>query len=111
MATNDPYKALRAEFKAKLVEKANALQSTVQAGGMAAIEEELENHSLAFGVWQDEQQADGVGCMIVKGETSLKIVAGMEPAFTLDMKCTAIPCTCAEQAHALRLTLGDGRPV
>ncbi len=68
-----------------------------------------EGADLVFGVWPDPDEPDGIATMIIKGARLLGAIVAAGK--TENVKWTAVPCSCAEQAAALRLTLGDGAEV
>lgn len=60
---------------------------------------------LVFGVFQDADEPDGVGMLLVKGHALLREIVASGKAWPVDM--TGVPCACAEQAEALRLVAGE----
>jgi hypothetical protein len=63
----------------------------------------VEDADLAFGVWPDASQPDGVGMFVIKGR---ELMAG-RPGTSIPVIWTAIPCIHMEYAVALRDLVGD----
>ncbi len=83
---------------------ANANRENI-TGDFATVQAIVDSAPLVFGVWQDPAKPDGVGMLVVKGHMLLRgIVADGEARSTAS---AAIPCTCAEQAEALRIVAGE----
>ena len=92
-------------YKAQIVETANAVGAEMAGCGIEAFRLLLAANDVAFGIWQDRAEPDGVGMLVLKGQQTLRevIVAGKSRAVAL----TAIPCRCLEEAEALRRTIGE----
>ena len=91
-------------FKARAVETANRLRSTIK-GDFVEVRRLVDGHDLVFGVWRDPEEPNGVGMLIVKGHQLMRetIAAGAPLAMTW----TAIPCVEGAQAEALRMVAGE----
>jgi hypothetical protein len=90
--------------KKALVAMANANDARM-TGDMAEIWEIIDNHDIVVAVWRDAAAADGVGMMILKGETSLRWTAsGLRP---IGHRVSAISCNEAAQAQALATLIGQ----
>lgn len=90
--------------KAEIVRRSNALRR-VLTSDFRQVEKLVEDHDVVFAVFQEATSRDGVGTTIVKGRRLLmEIVAGGDPK---ELSWTAIPCTCLEQAIALKQVCGE----
>ena len=85
--------------------QANANQVAIAGGGMATVLKLLQSHDIVFGIWADKSRAGGADFIVVKGIGLLERVVDLRRS--VEMTWTAIPCTCLEQAVALRLVHGD----
>lgn len=94
-----------------IVDMANA-NAKLLDGTTGPIKAMVNSTDLVFAVWQDVVEPNGVGFMIVKGvkrlEAMLKSDARSPFAKPKRMSQTAIPCSCLEQAEALRLMIEEG---
>jgi hypothetical protein len=87
-------------------EHGRAMRGMSEEAAFVYIKDVIDNADIVFGVWQDSDEPLGVGTLIIKGENQIQAaVAGDEPT---KRSITAIPCNEAEQAFAVRDTLGDG---
>jgi len=95
------------EIKADIVASANALRTVLTDG--KHLQETLAASDVAFGVFPDPTEADGVGLLLLKGQARLREVIGNDRNEPL--RIIGIPCREIEEAEAIRLTLGenDGR--
>jgi hypothetical protein len=84
-------------FKRKMVEVANANNAWL-TGRPDELLQIVNNNDVVVAVWQDDQEADGIGLMIVKGEALLQRVS--EGLNSAGIRTTAISMEEA-QAHAL----------
>jgi hypothetical protein len=75
-------------------------------GRVRLIKRLVEHAELAFGVWQDPTEPEGVGMLVVKGREVLERMQ-ICPDGSRRVRWTAIPCIEAEQAVALRDFIGD----
>jgi hypothetical protein len=71
----------------------------------APVMQEIENNDIVYTVWQDASQTHGVGHLIIKGESLLRNL--LVDNRKLTVRIGAVPCVCAEQAHALRKVKGE----
>ena len=85
--------------KDQIVALANEVGETLTGGRFEPVKELIDTNDVAFAVWQDAQEPDGVGMLIVKGERRLLTITTARKAEPLSI--TAIPCQCADQAVAL----------
>jgi hypothetical protein len=94
----------RMRFVRNLVDLANRNEANMD-GTMEPVERIVAAGDVVFAVWQDPEEENGVGSLVVKGAKLLKeIVASQNPqAIRID----AVKCTCVEQAIAFRQVLGD----
>ena len=60
---------------------------------------------LVFGVFQDADEPDGFGLLLVKGHALCREIVASGKSWPVDMN--AVPCTCVEQAEALRRVAGE----
>jgi hypothetical protein len=96
--------AERIRFVRKLVDLANRDEEAMD-GTMEPVERIVAAGDVVFAVWQDAEEEFGVGYLLVKGTKLLKeIVASQTPQAA---PITAVKCTCAEQAIALKQVRGD----
>jgi hypothetical protein len=88
--------------KERLVAMANAniAKITTEFSSVKCI---CDAADLVWGVWQDPEEENGIGVMVVKGAPILEFIENSGVAEELIED--AIPCICAEQAEALRLVL------
>jgi hypothetical protein len=96
-------------LKSKLFTIADANRKAMD-GTTGAIKRIFEENHIVIGVWQDPNDANGVGFLVLKGDKLLHDVrtsGKSRPART-----SAIPCTCYEQAVAAKQVFGepDQRP-
>jgi hypothetical protein len=70
----------------------------------------LADNEIVFGVWQDADEPNGIGVLLIKGkarlEASLRDVCA-SGVFVITTKVSAVPCACYEQALALQQAYGD----
>ena len=59
---------------------------------------------LVFGVFQDADEPDGFGLLLVKGHALCREIVASGKSWPVDMN--VVPCTCVEQAEALRGVAG-----
>jgi hypothetical protein len=95
--------------KAQIVAKANEVSELLVDGRFEPVRALVDANELVYAVWQDEEEPDGVGTMIVKGQRKLQEIITSRRAQRL--KWTAISCTCAEQAEALKQVAGEPDPL
>lgn len=94
----------RRSFKLQAVSVANEVRRHL-TGDFAEVQALVDHHTIVFAVWQDRSEPDSVGYLIVKGQQLLReIIASGK---SLEVAWTAIPCFCAEQAHALLQVAGE----
>lgn len=76
-------------------------------GTMTPVLKMVAAADLVFGVWPDPSSPYSADWMIIKGANRVReiVAAGM----TAESRITAIPCSCAEQAEALRQHIGADR--
>lgn len=91
-------------FKHRVVAMANASRALITSD-FSTVRGIVDAAPLVFGVFQDATQPDGVGLLLVKGHALLREVVASGRTLPVDM--AAVPCTCAEQAEALRLVAGE----
>lgn len=94
-------------YKASIVEAANRTGTEMAGCGIEALRLLVAAHDVAFGVWQDRWELDGIGMLLLKGQQTMRevIVDNKAKAVTL----TAIPCLCAEEAEAMRRVIGEAQ--
>ena len=88
-----------------IVKMANGNRPAIEQGGMPTVQDLVLRNDLVFGVWQDSAAPSGVATTIVKGKSRLLAIIKEQASETLSI--TAVPCTCAEQAEALKRVHGD----
>jgi hypothetical protein len=92
------------EFKRLAVEMANANRDAMD-GTMTPIRCLIADNEMVVAVWQDAEEPDGVGLLVIKGDRFLRtVIAENRP---MPARYTAIPCTCIEQAIALKEVAGE----
>lgn len=91
-------------YKKQIVTRANAVGEFL-TGDVETVLNIVRINELVFGVWTDKAERDGVGMLIVKGAHLMRTIAA--GGATLDVKWSAVPCTCFEQAEALRRVAGE----
>jgi hypothetical protein len=92
-------------YKAAIVEAANRTGAEMAGCGIEALRLLVAAHDVAFGVYQDRREPDGVGMLLIKGQQAMRdVIAEGTPAF---VSLTAIPCTSAEEAEAMRRVIGE----
>lgn len=90
--------------RSKIVAMANEFRHRMD-GTTEPIKEAMAENDIVFGVWQDATEPDGVGIHVIKGHRRVvEIASGTAAA---EVKVTAIPCECAEQAVAAQRILGE----
>jgi hypothetical protein len=97
------------QLKSRLVNLADANRKAMD-GTTGPIKRIFAENHIVIGVWQDPNDADGVGFLVLKGGKLLQDVrtsGQSRPART-----SAIPCSCYEQAVAAKQVFGepDQRP-
>ena len=98
MADDKATDAILRSMKEQLVNMANS-NNDLMDGTMAPIERILAENEMVVAVWQDRTATDGVGMMIVKGQSILlDCIAKNAP---INVTMSAIKCVDEEQAHAL----------
>lgn len=94
------------KMKARLVEMANEVTASgIMDGTMGPVKAILAAADLVFGLWQDAAEPGGVGTLLIKGDRALRTIVASNKASAMSM--AAIPCTCFEQAVALKRTFGE----
>ncbi len=96
--------AAYAGWKRGLVALANANRENI-TDDFSTVQAIVDGAPLVFGVFQDEVEPDGVGMLVVKGHALLREIMASGRAWPVDM--TDVPCTCLEQAEALRIVAGE----
>lgn len=92
--------------KARLVEMANDwAASGVLDGTTGPVLALLNRHDVVVAVWQDAEEPDGVGMLVVKGDRALRTIIAENKAKNLSI--ASIPCDCLEQAIALKEVHGE----
>jgi hypothetical protein len=91
------------EFKRKMVALANANNAWL-TGRTDEVWQIVNNNDVVVAVWQDDEETDGIGLMIVKGEALLQRTA--EWLNSARIRTTAISMEEA-QAHVLAGALGE----
>ena len=66
----------------------------------------IDNAEVVFAVWTDRFAQDGVGHMLVKGQTIAR-QAVADNKIAVWTRIAAVPCNSAEQAEALLRELGE----
>ena len=92
-------------YKATIVDAANRTGAEMTGCGIESLRLLVAAHDVAFGVWQDRHEPDGVGMMLLKGHQQMRevVAEGKDRAVSL----TAIPCRSAEEAAALRRAIEE----
>jgi hypothetical protein len=97
---------LPANFAEGLVDMANA-NDAIMDGTMKPVMELIASNDVVFGIWQDSAEPGAVATLIVKGENRLRDIIAI--GVSQQSRITAIKCTDAEQAEALRQHVGTDR--
>jgi hypothetical protein len=96
------------KLKQNAVEMANGHHATMQGmspkRAMRYVKSILADNEIVLAIWQDPSEPDGVGMLLVKGRNKLREAIMSNVA--INVKTSAVPCVCYEQAIALRETLG-----
>ncbi len=71
----------------------------------AAVQEIVDDAEIVFGIWFDFSKPSGIDKMICKGMPILRKI--IQHGRSHDARIVAIPCTCVEQAEALRLHIAE----
>ena len=71
-------------------------------GGFGEVDALLEDYSVVFAVWPDDNFGDGAGVVVVKGEHLLGMSGSLVATGVL---WTALACVSAEQAEGLRRSI------
>ncbi len=93
-----------ADFKVLVAHMANE-NAKILTGRYLEVQAIIDRHEIVFAVWQDFNEPQGVGILLVKGKNDIREIA-VSDAASLKMM-TAIPCIEYEQAEALRLHIGE----
>jgi hypothetical protein len=94
-------------------EHAKEMQGMTDKEALQFVKRVIEDAEIVWGVYQDATQPNGVGMHIIKGRRALSTIseAGqfVGKGFAFEMRMSAVPCTCLEQAVATEQVLGDGK--
>lgn len=91
-------------LKTRLVAIANTNRRAMD-GTTGPIKRIFAENQIVVGVWQDPDEADGVGFLILKGG---KLLHDVRSSGEGRAACaSAIPCTCYEQAVATKQVFGE----
>jgi hypothetical protein len=91
-------------LKSKLVTIADANRKTMD-GTTGPIKRIFEENHIVIGVWQDPNDANGLGFLVLKGGKLLHDVR--TSGKSRSARTSAIPCTCYEQAVAAKQVFGE----
>jgi hypothetical protein len=94
-------------FRQQMLELARA-NIALMDGTTDPIKRIIAVNEIVFAVWPEKRAPDGVGILIVKGTAQLARQAAAGPNIWFDVKIGAVPCSCHEEAVAIRNTFGDG---
>jgi hypothetical protein len=92
------------QLKSRLVSLADANRKAMD-GTTGPIKRIFEENQIVIGVWQDPDETNGVGFLVLKGGKLLhdaRTSGKSRPA-----RASAIPCTCYEQAVAAKQVFGE----
>jgi hypothetical protein len=92
------------EFKREIVEIANE-NIALMDGTTKPVQELFRNAEIVWGIWQDANEPDGIGTLVMKGAKLLREI-GSNGKDMPNVVFTAIPCVCLEQAIAARNKFG-----
>ena len=96
-------------FKARMVEIANRHSAEMREMTPEArsdyVKRVVERAQVAFGVWQDDKEPDGVGIYLIKGSREMQ-AATIEKQ-DVKFRTAAVPCVNLEEAVATRRRFGD----
>jgi len=102
------YRDARAFFAA-LAEMAEELRQAIleldDHGRLRLISRAVIESDMVFGVWPDQNEPEGFGVQIIKGEALMPPLVGFET--DRELVVAAIPCASLEQAIVARDTWGD----
>lgn len=92
-------------YRTAIVATANRVGAEMAGCGIEALRLLVAAHDVAFAIWQDRHEPDGVGMLLLKGRQAMRevIAEGESRAVTL----TAIPCRGLIEAGAFRELLGE----
>jgi hypothetical protein len=86
-------------------ENRDVMQGMSEKEAMRFVEKIFTDNELVIGVWPDTSKPHGVGTLIIKGMN--KLIKRFLHDVDADIKMSAAPCSCREQALALRRAHGD----
>lgn len=92
------------QLKSRFVTIANANRRAMD-GTIEPIKRLFDENQIVIGIWQDPNEASGLGFLVLKGGKLLhdaRISGKSRPA-----RASAIPCTCYEQAVAAKQMFGE----
>jgi hypothetical protein len=96
-------------FVRKLVDMANAvgagLDETDPRASVEVVAKIVGAADVVFGVWQDDDEPNGVGLHCIKGIERIAEIAHSGHAG--ELKLAAVPCTSVEQAIAAERRFGN----
>jgi hypothetical protein len=96
-------------FKATMVDIANANAEAMRAMTNEAafdhVQGIVESAEVVFGVYQDENEPDGIGVCMIKGSWQMRAATVEKQVGKL--KIDALPCASREQAIAAKQMFGD----
>jgi hypothetical protein len=92
------------QLKSKLVTLADANRKAMD-GTTGPIKRIFEENHIVIGVWQDPDNANGVGFLVLKGGKLLHDVR--TTGKSRPTRTSAIPCSCYEQAVAAKKVFGE----
>lgn len=94
------------QMKGRLVAMANA-NDRLMDGTMTPVRRIVDGADIVFAVWQDREEPDSVGILLVKGLAALRRYVATGVAFPAAQ--TAIKCVDVAQAHALAEVCAEAR--
>jgi hypothetical protein len=96
---------LREKWKRQMVDLANETGPALD-GSIDQIKQIFADADIVYGVWQDPAEEDGVGVLLMKGAHVLRDIVSSN--ISKQVRTSALPCTCYEQALVAKQKFGDG---
>ena len=65
----------------------------------------IDSAEIVIGVWQDFDEPNGVGHLVIKGKK--RLTSTSDTCTSLSMTVQGVPCECLEEAIAIERVFGD----
>ena len=81
------------------------MRGMTEEAAYAHVKSVIAGHDIAFGIWQDANEPNGVGILVIKGEDLLQVC--MDGGRSITGSISAVPCVERDQAVAAKEAMGE----